>query len=390
MTILKLCPPLARTMSGASFAALLLAACGDDISVTTESSSTSSTGDSSDDTTGNPTTVTPTTDASTTDVPTTGATSSSTDPGTTTLPDTTTGNTTDNTTTGNTTDNTTGNTTDTTGGTTDTTGGTGVCGDGVIDEGEVCDDGINDGEYNGCNPDCQALGPFCGDAEQNGPETCDDGNDDNTDGCTTACAPPSCGDGLILDPEECDLDNLNGADCMSLGFADGLLQCAVDTCTFDTSACTGCGDGVKQDAETCDGDDLGGEDCVSQGFAGGGTLLCALACNEFDTSQCIDAVCGNDTIEGGEVCDGADLAGNDCAAVDPDIYAGGELLCNNTCDDFDSSGCNSGGCCETGDPGICPVAAIEACVCGQDPFCCDVFWDGICAGEAIDCGAVCP
>ncbi|MBK9753857.1 MAG: hypothetical protein IPO88_10195 [Nannocystis sp.] len=387
MTFLQLCPPLARTMSGASFAALLLAACGDDSTGTTESSSTSSTGDSSDDTTGNQTTVTPTTDASTTDVPTTdtpstSATGSSTDPGTTTSPDTTTGDTT----TGNTT---TGDTTtgDTTGG---STGGTAVCGDGVVDDGEVCDDGINDGAYNGCMPDCQAVGPFCGDAEVNGPETCDDGNDDNEDGCTTACAPASCGDGIIEMPEECDQDNLNGADCLSLGFTDGMLQCAVDQCTFDTSACVGCGDGLKQDNETCDGDDLGGEDCVSQGFAGGGTLLCALACDEFDTSQCIDAVCGNDTVEGDEVCDGNDLGGADCASVDPNVFAGGTLACNNSCDDFDSAGCSSGGCCDTGDPGICTVGPIEDCVCAQDPFCCEFFWDGICADEALGCGAICP
>ena len=67
------------------------------------------------------------------------------------------------------------------------------CGDGVIDDNEVCDDGVNDGAYGGCEADCSALGPFCGDGELNGPETCDDGNDDNTDGCIGSCeVPHSC------------------------------------------------------------------------------------------------------------------------------------------------------------------------------------------------------
>jgi hypothetical protein len=36
-----------------------------------------------------------------------------------------------------------------------------------------------------------------------------------------------------------------------------------------------------------------------------------------------------------------------------------------------------------GTPG-CDVQACEDTVCGIDPFCCDVVWDGICAGEAED------
>jgi hypothetical protein len=34
-----------------------------------------------------------------------------------------------------------------------------------------------------------------------------------------------------------------------------------------------------------------------------------------------------------------------------------------------------------GTPG-CQNASCEAAVCAVDPFCCDVTWDGICAGEA--------
>jgi fibro-slime domain-containing protein len=62
------------------------------------------------------------------------------------------------------------------------------CGDAVVDGrfNEQCDDGVNDGSYNGCSADCQ-LGPRCGDKVTNGDETCDDGNRRNGDGCNSNC-----------------------------------------------------------------------------------------------------------------------------------------------------------------------------------------------------------
>jgi len=62
------------------------------------------------------------------------------------------------------------------------------CGDGATDGTEVCDDGTNDGSYNGCMPGCAAWGPRCGDSATNGgTEECDDGNADNEDACRNDC-----------------------------------------------------------------------------------------------------------------------------------------------------------------------------------------------------------
>ena len=47
--------------------------------------------------------------------------------------------------------------------------------------------------------------------------------------------------------------------------------------------------------------------------------------------------CGNDMIEEGEECDGAELAGKTCSDLDP-AYTGGTLACGATCT-FDASGC---------------------------------------------------
>jgi cysteine-rich repeat protein len=68
------------------------------------------------------------------------------------------------------------------------------CGDGYVNMGvELCDDGVNDGSYGGCAANCQSLGAHCGDGQVNGPEACDDGNEDLADGCMDNCViPASC------------------------------------------------------------------------------------------------------------------------------------------------------------------------------------------------------
>ncbi|NTX12881.1 DUF4215 domain-containing protein [Myxococcus sp. CA051A] len=65
-----------------------------------------------------------------------------------------------------------------------------TCGNGVPDEGEECDDGINAGGYGQCARGC-VFGPRCGDnkVQQDAPanEECDDGNTRSNDGCSATC-----------------------------------------------------------------------------------------------------------------------------------------------------------------------------------------------------------
>ena len=119
-----------------------------------------------------------------------------------------------------------------------------VCGDGVVDPGEVCDDGNTVTEFacpygqatcTACSKDCLTVlnlsGPFCGDGIVDGAvEQCDDGNT-CTEGCPygtascTVCSAtcqlvsstgPFCGDGTIQFPEQCDDGNTtNGDGCSS-------------------------------------------------------------------------------------------------------------------------------------------------------------------------------
>ena len=72
-----------------------------------------------------------------------------------------------------------------------------ICGDGILNQGEVCDDGPigNDGGYGAsisarhCLPDCQGYGPYCGDliVQFLYSEECDDGNNSAGDLCSPQC-----------------------------------------------------------------------------------------------------------------------------------------------------------------------------------------------------------
>ncbi len=96
-----------------------------------------------------------------------------------------------------------------------------------------------------------------------------------------------------------------------------------------------CGDNIIDGDEVCDRDDVGGETCESQGFDGG-ALACMQACDAFDTSGCVTFSCGNGIREGREVCDGAALSDTTCVSLGFDA---GDLACDANCGAFDTSGC---------------------------------------------------
>lgn len=62
-----------------------------------------------------------------------------------------------------------------------------MCGNGVVESGEACDDG-NDVPYDGCESDCsESPKPACGDGRLDADEMCDDGNLVDGDGCERNC-----------------------------------------------------------------------------------------------------------------------------------------------------------------------------------------------------------
>lgn len=190
------------------------------------------------------------------------------------------------------------------------------CGNGVVDEGEVCDG------TNLAGRDCASVGQTKGTLACNA--TCD-GLDES--GCST------CGNGILEADEVCDTTELDGETCAGFGHAGGTLACAETCDDFDESACTGCGDAMAEGEEVCDGADVRGQTCEGLGYTAG-TLGCSVTCDALDESAC--TTCGDDTAEVGELCDGPDLAGATCESLG---HAGGTLACNSTCDDHDVSEC---------------------------------------------------
>jgi cysteine-rich repeat protein len=85
-----------------------------------------------------------------------------------------------------------------------------VCGDGIIEGDEQCDDAVlNLGAPGGCLSDC-SYAPYCGDGRVDPGELCDDGANVTQYGpvnCAPGCViPHHCGDGVTdaADGESCD------------------------------------------------------------------------------------------------------------------------------------------------------------------------------------------
>ena len=158
-----------------------------------------------------------------------------------------------------------------------------------------------------------------------------------------------CGNGTAESGEACDGLDLKSQTCASIGqgYTGGTLACAADCMTFVTSGCTGgvhCGNNVREGTEACDGADLGGLDCTTiAGDFVGGTLACSPNCAAFDTSQCVNAECGDGVAEGAEPCDGDDLSGATCGSIGQG-FVDGTLECNGTCDGWVTTGCRAPEC----------------------------------------------
>jgi cysteine-rich repeat protein len=190
------------------------------------------------------------------------------------------------------------------------------CGDGVTDSGEDCDDGLqNSSEPGHCRPGCVDF--LCGDGVVDTGEECDDGgaNANQPNSCRLNCRDPRCGDEVVDTGEECDdgADNGNDADacrasCEQARCGDGIRDSDEEcddgnqnanvpgACQLDCS--TTCGDGVIDPSEECD-DAAANADVAD-------------ACR----TNCLDPTCGDDIVDSGEACDdGNAVAGDGCDAA---------------------------------------------------------------------------
>lgn len=121
----------------------------------------------------------------------------------------------------------------------------------------TCDSGTDSSGTCGWNTwnFCNTNGALCGNGVVDGDEECDDGNDVATDSCTNECTTNVCGDGYLYDgSEECDEGTGNGGGCSS-AYGSTCTACST-SCRYTVSSGDFCGDGVVNGDEYCDGSDV--------------------------------------------------------------------------------------------------------------------------------------
>ncbi len=203
--------------------------------------------------------------------------------------------------------------------------GTSQCGNGTIDMGESCDDGVQNGPGGACSATCLL----------NDGESCTNSGACNSGFCNTTsglCATATCVD-MFMNQDETDVD-CGGAICSTC--ADGMMcvmnsDCMSMVCdTMSTNTClmATCGDMVQNGDET--DEDCGGscgstcdtgEDCASNNDC------ISLVCDSGMTDTCLAATC-MDMVQNGDESDvdcggscGATCANGDACSADSDCMS---------------------------------------------------------------------
>lgn len=200
-----------------------------------------------------------------------------------------------------------------------------VCGDGIVERGEGCDDGnlldfTATGQPDGCSSDCRST-QACGNRITDWlvGELCDDGNTNDGDGCAANCrSTEACGNRVHDSGEMCDDGNNVGGD-----------GCAAN-CRSDET----CGNGVIDVAlgEQCDdganNSELANANCRRScrlRHCGDGVIDAGEACDEGARNSntdanacrtnCQRAYCGDGVRDANETCDDGNFAfGDGCSA----------------------------------------------------------------------------
>ncbi|MBI3248433.1 MAG: SBBP repeat-containing protein [Deltaproteobacteria bacterium] len=288
-----------------------------------------------------------------------------------------------------------------------------VCGDSQIGIGETCDDG-NTANDDGCDSSCQ-VEAVCGDGVAEGLEACDEGaaNGTATSCCSATCTLVTAGTECRADAGVCDVaETCTG----SSG------TCPADAFASSATVCRSAND-VCDVSENCTGS---GVNCPSDGFATAGTACGGsdAACDALDTCNgsgaCVDnldasgTVCnpGSGVCDPNDTCNGASktcapvlaTAGTACGGSDAACDALDTCNGSGTCtDNVDTAGtvCNPGsGTCDpndtcTGASKTCaPVVAAAGTACGGSDVGCDALDTCNGSGECVDnrdpeCGDLC-
>jgi len=149
-----------------------------------------------------------------------------------------------------------------------------------------------------------------------------------------------CGNEIIEGTEPCDG---NVVDCIEINsklYKAGKAKCLEDCTGFDTITCEEvpmeCGNNIVEGIETCDSNSIQCSDLGEKYESG--TAFCNTTCDGWDTSLCEEytGVCGNDTVDSKEACDGGTI---DCIKIDAEVYKSGKATCLEDCSGWDPVTC---------------------------------------------------
>lgn len=239
----------------------------------------------------------------------------------------------------------------------------GVCGDGVVQAPENCDDGALNGIFNHCKSDCTGFGPRCGDTAKEINEACECGDNDgaykfngiaqtnepasscnvtlfsaSAPTCSWDCSGPGprCGDNVLNGPEQCDGDFQEFK-----GYCNDLLQTGCNTssdcnfgacqagkcannksvsCSANADCALVCGNYCptveQRNHRDCNRNDAAS---TSEDPAGDPALTSepTRACRYSAWTCTAPGSCGNGKKETGEECDDGNNDNNDGCIIDP-------------------------------------------------------------------------
>lgn len=249
------------------------------------------------------------------------------------------------------------------------------CGNGVVDDGETCDDGSHNGDYGYCGSACDWDSAFyCGDGTLAGGEACDEGAKNgvyaasSADSCNATCSGLGtyCGDSIVNGSESCDgAEQWDGALCYG-GTDDG------EVCESDSD----CSSGICGAAYSCE---LASEvscsglndttscgswgTCTAKTLGTGSGVSPTYTCKVSNTVYC-------DGLSDSASCQSYNSA-LACTSVDSESYDACEE--GTVCLDYDDAGaeCTSDTNCDSGDclSGFCTSSADVGAACDDDDDC---------------------
>ena len=215
-----------------------------------------------------------------------------------------------------------------------------TCGNGSLDAGEICDGELLN------SATCESI---VGSGSTGTLKCTTNCADFDRSACTAAAV---CGNDLVEAGEDCDSSHFNDKTCESIVGAGSKGSLICTGCKIDSSNCSAastCGNNIVDGMDVCDGSDLNQKTCADiVGTGSTGTLGCKDNCSGYDISDCTAAsTCGNGVIETGEICDGAKLNDETCESQ---VGHGstGRLRCNATCTGFVTDGCTASTTCGNG------------------------------------------